>query len=248
MCKSTMKDNEVRVRLFGIFEIENVHGKLTEVRYTSRGICWDMLKYLLANVERIVPQEELSERVHDESEKVTTEIVMRTRLSRTRDFLKPLQLDSNTDGLIVATKLKYGINPKYEIHIDTDRFLALLREIRKMPLEDPQALVLCNEALELYRGPFLQFVPNKWVKPYQETYKKEFLILAESALARTKLLNDYTALDMLIKRAPVIVPEAEEFHKAMIAYLEEKQMAIEKMHYIDVLKIESNAEWANELV
>ena len=248
MDKTNIKENEVHVRFFGALEIENQRGCIVETLSSpSHSNVWGMLKYLLANAGRAVSQSELSKQALGAEEEESGNAI-RSRLNRVRKLLDPLQL-GGVNGLIIYYFEQYIFNPEYTIYTDADRFNLLMRQVRKLPPEDPQGLAVCAEALELFRGQFLEHTRDaEWLRTYQEAYKKEFEALAKSTLERLRIFDDDKAIDLLINRAPQILPEAEELHKAIVAYLVEKKMTIEVIKYVACLTRDGQPEWTKALI
>lgn len=240
-----MGDNDVNVRLFGKFEIENKWGKRNEPRANRAG-SWMLLKYLLANTGREVPSEELLDAILPGGAESETEVNARVRLTRARKALEPLRLNGAKDGLVLFSGGKYSINPDYDIYTDEEYFLELKRRIKAIPTTDPAGMELCIEAIELFRGPYLDDVHTRpWIERFRKTYANEFAALGLDALDRVKALGDARVLPLLCRRAVAIAPEAEELHKAIVKFLVEQKEEVELLRYISQLT-RTGAEWLTE--
>lgn len=241
-----MGDHDVNVRLFGKFEIENKWGRIDQPRANRAG-SWMLLKYLLSNTGREVSQEELLDAILIGGAAGDTEINTRVRLTRARKALEPLRLNDTKKGLVLFSCGKYSINPEYDIYSDEAHFLELKRRIKTISLNDPTGVELCIEAIELFRGPYLDDVHTRpWIDAYRQTYANEFTAMAFDALSRVEALGDTRVILPLCRRAVSVAPASEELHKAIVKYFVEQKEEIELLRYISQLAC-TGAEWIKEL-
>ena len=240
-----MGDNEVNVRLFGKFEIENKWGRRNEPRANRAG-SWMLLKYLLANTGREVPGDELLDAILAGGAESETEVNARVRLTRARKALEPLRLNGAKDGLILFSGGKYSVNPAYDIYTDEAYFLELKRRIKAIATTDPAGMELCIEAIELFRGPYLDDVHTRpWIDKFRRTYANEFAALGLDTLGRVEALGDARVVPLLCRRAVVIAPEAEALHKAIVKFLVAQNEEVELLRSISQLT-RTGAEWITE--
>jgi len=241
-----MGNYEVNVRLFGHFEIENKWGKIDKPR-ANRANSWMLLKYLMANAGREVPQDELLDAVLPGGADSDTEGNARVRLTRARKALEPLRLNDPKDGLVLFNFGNYSINPKYDIYSDEVYFLELKRRLKDIPADVPEGMELCIEALGLFRGPYLDDVHTRpWIDDFRRAYAEQFVELALDALDRGEALGDDSALQLLCRRAVAIAPDAEKLHRALVKNLVRHKSEVELLRYISQLT-RTGAEWVNEL-
>lgn len=148
------------VRLFGPVELSNQWGAVSE-NPGRRSLPWLLLKYLLANAGREVDSGELERALWPG--RAETENNLRVRLHRLREALAPLGLDG-PEGLVLYCAGRFALNPDIPIQTDGERFSALLRREGRAAPEDRDGLTACGQALELYRGPFLEYTapPPGW--------------------------------------------------------------------------------------
>ena len=214
----------VHVKLFGTFEISNIHDCLIEYR-SHYNITWQILKYLLTNA----PKEEYWNNIvvqfwPSDTEGLVDTGAARVCLHRARAILKPLHLGSAKTGLIQLSAGKCFVNPDYPLKRDTDVFKDLMVQIRQCSINDPIGLAICMKALEVYRGPFLEHMPDMpWLSEYRAFYRSEFRRLAGETLQRSKALNVRDALPVLCQRASAIIPEDQDFHEEFHRYLVEQK-------------------------
>lgn len=231
----------VRIRLFGLLELENQFGMVKENTARS-SLSWSLLKYLLLNPEAEISREEILRDLWPDDEKDAAS-VLRIRLHRLREALAPLQLDGK-NGLVLFRGKAYSLNPRYTLWTDAEAFLELMEQIRTSAPDDPAALELCVQALELFRGPFMAYTEKApWVTRYRDYYHKELCVLARNTLTRMSALGDDRALDLLCRRAAAIVPEEGALHQHIIKYMIRHKRQAELVRYISFLSQYSGPEF-----
>ncbi len=242
-----LPENELIVRFFGALELENKYGKLCENKSKPAGVVWHTLKYLLVNSIRDVEQTELELLELPGHEEKVPDGAMRTRLRRVRDLLIPLHMGGRNE-LLLYNDLKYSVNSDYVLRTDEDAFNAIMERLRSLPEDEPEGIELCAEALELCRGPYLSYSGDaKWVKGYQEFYKREFCALCEQTLRRMRALGDSSAAVLLWNRAVAVAPESEETNRAILGYLIEQKKELEVIRYVTHLTLKG-ARWLADFV
>lgn len=183
----------VRVTLFGPLTLENHLGTVTETNAQP----WLLLKYLLAHPGRDIPQTELDAALPIKGGANAA----RVRLSRLRDLLAPLGLEGKS-GLVQAAGGVYRLNPRYTIESDADRITDLLAQGRG------------EEALPLFRGPYLGKTPGPWAARLRLDWQRTFLALARDLMTRPDLLP------LLTQQAQAMAPEYTSLHRDLRARLE----------------------------
>lgn len=235
----------VRVRLFGVVELENRYGRVTENR-SRQSLSWLLLKYLLVNPGREIGLEELIGTLWPATEG-NDEGAARVRLRRLREALAPLHLDGRS-GLVLFSLGKYCLNPDYEVHSDEDELLRLLARIRISEPDEAGGLEACAQALELMRGEFMEYTPDApWLRRYRDYYRREAAWLCRATLERCSAPEDGEALSLLCRRAAALVPEDEELHRAIIGRLLDGRMEIELMRHIAQLSRSGKAAWLEDI-
>jgi len=234
-------ERDVTVRMFGLVEIENLFGKVGEKAIQATpSLSWLLMKYLLVNRGREVSQVELLENLWPDKPHINADGASRVRLRRLREALRPIFLEGK-DGLVLFSDSFYTLNPNYDLHTDEEALLDLMQKIRRTPLDEPGGLELCEEALSVYRGKFMELTPlAPWLEKYRSQYAKVFSELGNSFLDRMAALDDYSFLTMLSCRAVAILPEEEALHMRIIRCLMKKMQQPEVIHHIAGLLRENN--------
>lgn len=192
---TTTEKYTVRVTLFGPMTLENHLGQVTETNAQP----WLLLKYLLAHPGRDIPQTELDQALPIKGGANAA----RVRLSRLRDLLAPLGLDGKS-GLVQAAGGTYRLNPRYTIDTDAARITDLLARGRG------------EEALPLFRGPYLGKTPGPWAARLRLDWQRSFLALAREIMAQP----DPDLLPLLAQQAQAMAPEYTNLHRDLRALLE----------------------------
>ncbi len=240
-----LEHNQIRVRLFGNLEMDNRFGSMDDKTARSHAITWITLKYLLVNSNRDVDQDEFMVFASEGKPVTEPEGAMRTRLQRTRSLLIPLGLEGR-NGLILFSGGKFRINPDFELITDENEFTKIMDRLDSMPVDDPEGLELCAEALELCRGDYLAYTEdNGWLRAYRSHYRREFSLLCEDAMARMRALGDCRAASLLWRRAIALIPVEKELHQEIFRFLVEKRQRNEIPRYVSQLYLK-NASWIND--
>ena len=170
----------------------------------------------MVNQGREISLDELLEVLGEEERSTTAEATSRVRLNRLRSLLDPIGLGGK-DGLITQYRLNYSLNPEYTIRTDADEFDTLLSQIRKIPVDDPKGLALCGQALELYRGDYLQYTDKDfWFENIQEAYHKDFCQLAFDVVDRINITGNSELLSLLSQRVLAFAGSNLQLHRAVL--------------------------------
>ena len=182
----------IDVRLFGALELKSSYGQVLE-KLGEKPQLYLLLKYLLLEPQREAEQEEILRFVW--SGKQISGTAIRVRLLRLREMLEPI-LPERGKPLITFKAGRYGLEPEYTLRFDTDNFSNLLKRIDTYPLNDPEGLKCCQEALKLLRGPFLAYTEDAtWLVKYRAFYRREFITTLAYRVSCRRFSSDwgYTA-------------------------------------------------------
>ena len=237
-------ENLVSLRLFGPLQVENKYGIVEESRFRP-SVSWLLLKYMVVNIGRDVSEEEMNARVWP-MEGITQEaLTNRLRLRRLREAIAPLHLDKQ-NGLVLFADEWFALNPNYTIETDEDRFGAIMEQLKELPMEDLEAIPLCAEALEIYRGKYLNNTYEaEWLTPFQNYYEKLFKFLLTNTLERIKTTGDKRPLALLCRRSATLMPDWEELHRDIVSMMVEYKEENMLLQYIALLTTSKDAppEW-----
>ena len=236
-------DVTVYVRLFGSLEIRNAFGRVTECSARKKA-SFLLIKYLLLKSERKADLENLEKDIWmDSGEEEEKKTKCAGRLKRSREQLAPLKLDSR-EGLLQYKKGMYSLRSTNPIQRDVDVFAALIKKIEQCPVQNPNGLKYCGEALELYRGPLLEDTKDAaWLTEKRNYYHETFCHLVKETLLRIKTQRDDRVLALLCQRTAAVIPEDEAFHKDLLRYLLEQRQATVLAPYLSRLMHSGKATW-----
>ena len=231
----------VQAKLFGPVELSDQWGSVVE-RPARRPLPWLLLKSLLANPGREVSGRELDRELWPERAKGSTDNNLRVRLHRLRESLAPLGLDG-PEGLVLSCGGRIFLNPDIPVQTDTEQFTALLRREGALPTGDPEGLALCAQALELYRGAFLEHTaPAPWLDAYRAQYARQFRTLAWRTLRRMDAVGADGPLELLCRRAAWAAPGDSALHGELIRCLAQYQRQVELIRHVAQLKLSRGKE------
>lgn len=135
------------------------------------------------------------------------------------------------------------LNPDIPVQTDTEQFTALLRREGALPTGDPEGLALCAQALELYRGAFLEHTaPAPWLDAYRAQYARQFRTLAWRTLRRMDAVGADGPLELLCRRAAWAAPGDSALHGELIRCLAQYQRQVELIRHVAQLKLSRGKE------
>ena len=244
--KGPPSSNEAYIRLFGRLEVENDLGRVEES--TKSSALWSLLKYLLVNSSREVELAELCETIWPEGDPDKAESAARVRLNRLRAALNPIGLGGRK-GLVIHRMLTFSLNSDCSIRTDADEFTELLAELRRCPVEDPRGLDLCGQALELYRGTYLQYTEKDfWFESIQESYHKDFCSLALDTAERINATENSEVLSLLSRRVMALAPDDLELHRAVLGCMTRfSGETVRKRYVTQMMRSGCVADWLSTL-
>ena len=110
--------------------------------------------------------------------------------------------------------------------------MEISKRLMLLPAKDKRGIALCREALELYRGEFMEYTEEApWLSAYRAAYSRQLSSLARDTLARTAIHADDSLTELLCRRAAALIPEDEELHRALLARLMEQRRDILLVRY-----------------
>ena len=150
------------IRMFGEFSVRFGENSVSDNDNRTRKI-WTLLAYLICQRGRVISQKKLIELLWgDEPASNNPENALRITFHRARTLLNQLWPTAGRD-LILYKEAGYTWNAEIPMEVDWEVFdkLCALRP------EDPaEKLDICLQALELYRGDFLEKQSSEtWVIP-----------------------------------------------------------------------------------
>lgn len=170
----------IHIRMLGSFTLQAGNNLISDENNRSRKV-WALLAYLICHRSTAVSQKKLIELLWgDDPSSSNPENALRITLHRLRVQLDELWPGAGKD-LIVHKNNGYSWNEQASITVDSDRFEELFRQ-KDVPADT--RLDICLDALQLYRGDFLERQSSEnWVIPITTHFHNLFVMLTLEAAA-----------------------------------------------------------------
>jgi DNA-binding SARP family transcriptional activator len=205
----------VRIRVLGRTRIETPCGAADTSWLGQRP--GQLLKYLVAERERVVPIEDIAEAIWPTAEFATPNTV-RHLVHIVRKHIDPGRAQSGDTAGIISTRGGYALDRR-GVRVDADEFIeAAGRALDAFGDEESTASEMLEAALGLYGGDFLADDPYaSWAQTERERVRSlaERLLraLADIALAR----DDVGAATAYVERLADLEPFDEDVHRQLIS-------------------------------
>lgn len=210
-----MADHVLEVRMFGNFSVRKGDQEINDNDNRSRKV-WLLLAYMIYCRSRSITQDELVGLLWSDGESSSNPLnALKTMFHRVRSSLN--QLDSTAGhSLIIRRAGNYTWNPDVSFFFDVDEFERLCRA-GAMAQSDDQRLEDYLQALELYRGDFLQKLSSEaWVIPISAYFHNLYI---HTLLETLTLLEDREQMDLaaeLCRSAITIEPYNELIYQHLM--------------------------------
>ncbi|MBO4504955.1 MAG: winged helix-turn-helix domain-containing protein [Lachnospiraceae bacterium] len=172
---------EYYVTMLGEFTISFKNKKIYDQSNRSKKP-WNLIEYLMANRDRTVSQEELTDLLWDDSESDNPSGALKVLLHRARKSLEPVMPEDGED-LIVLKRGEYSWNRDVVTKVDTDEFELLCNRASDKKASKEERINLYSEALALYKGDFLPRNNEGWVIPISSYYHKIYMNAVRELIA-----------------------------------------------------------------
>lgn len=206
----------IDIRMLGSFTLRSGDKLISEEDNRSRKV-WALLAYLVCHRGISVPQKKLIELLWgDDPSSSNPENTLRITLHRLRGQLDQLWPGAGKD-LILHKNGGYSWNEHSHVTLDSDRFEQLVQD-RKVP--PARRLDLCLEALELYRGDFLERQSSEsWVIPITTHFHNLFLLLTLETADLLSQQQRHEEAANICRRGIAAEPYHEPLYQALMKEL-----------------------------
>lgn len=210
-----MADHVLEVRMFGNFSVRKDDQEINDSDNRSRKV-WLLLAYMIYCRSRSITQDELVGLLWSDGESSSNPLnALKTMFHRVRSSLN--QLDSTAGhSLIIRRDGNYTWNPDVPFFFDVDEFERLCRA-GAMAQDDGQRLENYLQALDLYRGDFLQKLSSEaWVIPISAYFHNLYI---HTLLETLTLLEERDQMDQaagLCRSAITIEPYNELIYQHLM--------------------------------
>ena len=212
-----MNDTPLKVWMLGEFSISMGEARIDDSGNRSRKV-WLLLAYMIYNRNRPVSQEELISLLWGEDTGSTNPVnALKTMLHRVRTMLN--QLDPTAGhSLIVRRGGSYAWNTDFDVDLDVERFDGLSRLSGQESEEEQLSIML--QALELYRGDFLNKLSNEpWVVPIAAYFHNIYVQILIAVLPILEGRDEWPQVSRLCRDALSVEPYNEAIYQHLMRAL-----------------------------
>ena len=206
----------IHIRMLGSFTLQAGNQTISDENNRSRKV-WALLAYLVCHRGTAVSQKKLIELLWgDDPASNTPENTLRITLHRLRSQLDQLWSGAGKD-LIVHKSSGYSWNEQAEVTLDSDRFEELVQQ-KDCPPET--RLHLCLDALQLYRGDFLERQSSEsWVIPITTHFHNLFVMVTLEAAELLCQQQRYDEAAQICRTCIAAEPYHEPLYQALMKAL-----------------------------
>jgi LuxR family maltose regulon positive regulatory protein len=176
---------QLNVYCFGLLRLEDSAGR-------ALSLAWPTVKtkslfaFLIAHHETPVHREFLIEQLWPDVPKNRASINFRTTATRMRQsLLRALSGSISQNEIFICRRMKYQLLPQFELRLDTEEFILLLKEAERIESEAEKARII-KQALSLYKEDYLSDIYDSWTDAVRR-------LLYERRLSALHWLAQYTA-------------------------------------------------------
>ena len=207
----------IRISVLGKFSIEYNGNIVSDDLNRSRKM-WNLLAFIVMNHDAAITQARFIDSLwsDDNSNPINA---LKTQLFRTREMLKPLNLEG--EGCILSSRGAYSWNSEYDIILDAELFEGLVNDAENTSLSNQDRINKYLEALELYKGDFIPKLSGEvWTIPISARYHSIYLESVKKLCALLEDENDSETIIKVILKAIEIDNLDEKLHCILImAYI-----------------------------
>ncbi|WP_249299590.1 BTAD domain-containing putative transcriptional regulator [Feifania hominis] len=201
----------LKVNMLGGFSISGPKGSFDDDSNRSRKI-WLLLSYLIVHRGRPVAQRELIDMLWHDEEITDPSNALKALIHRLRLMLETLG-DWPGKKMVVYRGDSYFWNADLPVEYDTELFSLRCSRAAAQGISNEERLQRCEEAMELYCGPFMPKYENEtWTTPLREQYHDMY---RENVLRMVELLRpkeNYREIVRICNTARTFDPYDEELY------------------------------------
>lgn len=170
-------ENIIHFGMLGTFSLKG-GGEEKPIDLTTGKKALSLLQYLIVNHNRNISKDELLEKFYGDDNSNAPYGALRTMLVKVRGLLD--EILPGKKNLIQTFSGYYQWDKNYQIVLDIEQFEALCMKARKS--QDDESLDLMLQAIDLYKGDFLEANDSDWVFVLRQYYRTLFLDICKVAL------------------------------------------------------------------
>ena len=215
MNASVMEDKPtIYIKTLGGFSLRVGDKEITDHSNQSKKP-WCLLEYLVVFQKKSISPGELINIVWADDPGVNPGGALKTLMFRSRRLLEPLGIPPQK--LLVQQRGSYCWTQDYSSVLDIDQFESICTRVLNHDLDESEALDLCLEGLELYKGDFLpKSEYESWVIPISTYYHSLYQKLVYKTVELLTKREDFSRITSICQTAVGIEPFDEEFHYHLV--------------------------------
>lgn len=207
---------QIQIKMLGEISIQTQNGRICEGDNRTKKV-WLLLSYLICQRGRVVSQKKLIELLWgEEPASSNPENALRITLHRLRGLLNELWPTAGRE-LLLYKDGGYTWNDQYPVSLDCESFERLCSQESE---DKTLRLQTCLEALEMYRGDFLERQSSEtWVIPVSTHFHNLYLNVAMEAVTLLSARGDHKKAIAICQKALQSEPYHEPLHQLLIKEL-----------------------------
>lgn len=215
MNASVMEDKPtIYIKTLGGFSLRVGDKEITDNSNQSKKP-WCLLEYLVVFQKKSISPGELINIVWADDPGVNPGGALKTLMFRSRKLLEPLGIPPQK--LLVQQRGSYCWTQDYLSVLDIDQFESICTRVLNHDMDEDEALNLCLEGLELYKGDFLpKSEYESWVIPISTYYHSLYQKLVYKTVELLTKKEDFSRITSICQTAVGIEPFDEEFHYHLV--------------------------------
>lgn len=202
-----------QIRLFGAFEIVQNGKRVSQPIEHSKKLC-GLIEYLILHRLRAVPVQELLDVFWNGDQGASPHNALKMLVHRLRVSLREGGL---LEASIITARGSVRFAPSCGAQVDTETFETLCEKAAANPEQTEYA----DEAIALYRGPFLANTvdPAPWICAEADRLHTIFLQTFETRLCQLQEQQDFDGAVALCERVLATLPYDEDINRLLILTL-----------------------------
>lgn len=215
---SMMNEHKVEIFTLGRFLIRRNGVTISDNSNRSRKV-WDLFKYLMINREKAIPPDVILETLWPEQDYSDPNQAIRSLVFRLRHLLAAGLSEPVLASSITFSHGCYKWDFKKGFWLDVEEFELMCRKANLLCEMDPvNAVEICQNAVNLYKGPFLPECSYKeWAINAQSYYHRYYMRAVFQLIELLKNANTYLSIIEVCEKAFIVEYYEEELH---LRYLE----------------------------
>lgn len=229
------KRENVEIYTLGRFLIKRGDQLLSDGSGRSRKV-WDLFKFLLAHLDRVILPEILLETMWSEQDYTDPGLAVRSLVFRLRRLLKNLDAPELASG-IVFSQGGYKWSLPEGCRLDVNDLVIYNRQAETLYEVDPEAAIeQYRQAFSLYKGEFLpECAYYDWIVPEQSYYRRIYLQIFTRLAVLLKAAERYSEIIELCEKAMMMEYFEEEIHRCYLeALVRQGKNRQAETHYRDM--------------